>query len=75
MSLVICAVAEVESSKRELDRSLAELRRKISKPFSGVWPSFVCDVLVMIVCVWCAAVCMQAVGRSCRDCVMTTITN
>jgi DNA repair protein RAD50 len=28
-------IAELESSKRELDRSLAELRRKISKPFSG----------------------------------------
>ena len=67
MSLVICAIAELESSKRELDRSLAELRRKISKPFSGGWPSFVCDVLVMSVCVCtCVRVCVCVLLSVCR---------
>ena len=31
----LSAAAELDSSKRELDRNLADLRRKISKPFTG----------------------------------------
>lgn len=38
--IVTCLSAALESSKRELDRTQAELCKKISKPFSGEWRPF-----------------------------------